>query len=468
MTNSSGLLADESAWPMLPKERTWGAARLTLTLATTAAATWCYLIGESVGGYLGFIKGGIALTAGCFIGMLLVLLAAGPVCVRFGVDSIAATKPQFGSRGWVIPAVLQGVSIIGWNSLLIIFFAKSAVQLGVALGILDPGSHSAILVPALTLFACGIIFTALRRGATGVSLVSNILFVHVFVGTWMLYLLVSHRWPELVSAHPALASPDRAWNYTTGVELGIGATLSWWPYIGAMIRMAPNGRTVVLPVMIGMCAPVPILSLIGLAGVLVLKSSDPAEWLRTVGGPTYAIISLAFVTAANFGTTTAGIYASAIGLRNFKALQRRSWTALLLITITPVALVGIFIPELFFAKFGNFLALIAVAFAPLCGIQIVDYFVLRRRQVSVRALYATAGDYEFWRGFNPAALLALGAGCCTYIWLLNPLSYRSNALYAHLTASLPSAAAAALVYFLAGLLVIRSGRGGYRRGQQGS
>ena len=136
MTARAGLLADESAWPLLPKERTWGAARLTLTLATTAAATWCYLIGESVGSYLGFIRGGIALTAGCFIGMLLVLLAAGPACVRFGIDSIAATKPQFGTRGWVVPAVLQGISIIGWNSLLIIFFAKSAVQLALALGVL--------------------------------------------------------------------------------------------------------------------------------------------------------------------------------------------------------------------------------------------------------------------------------------------------------------------------------------------
>ena len=121
--------------------------------------------------------------------------------------------------------------------------------------------------------------------------------------------------------------------------------------------MAPNGRTIVLPVMLGMAAPVPLLSLIGLAGSLVLKSSDPTEWLRIVGGPIYAIVSLTFVTAANFGTTTAGIYASAIGLRNFAALQKRTWTTLLLITIAPVALVGIFIPELFFAKFGNFLAL---------------------------------------------------------------------------------------------------------------
>jgi NCS1 family nucleobase:cation symporter-1 len=465
VTTHAHAQADESAWPLLPAERTWGAARLTLTLATTAAATWCYLIGESVGNYLGFVKGGLALGAGCMLGMVLVLLAAGPTCVRFGIDSIAATKPQFGSRGWVVPAALQAVSIIGWNSLLIIFFAKSAVQLSVALGILDLKWRNAALVPALTVLACAIIFTALRRGATGVSIVSNILVAHVFVGLWMLYLLVSHRWPELIAAQPAAASPNHLWNYTTGIELGIGATLSWWPYIGAMIRMAPNGRTIVLPVMLGMAAPVPVLSLIGLAGSLVLKSSDPTEWLRVVGGPTYAIISLAFVTAANFGTTTAGIYASAIGLRNFATLQKRRWTTLLLITIAPVALVGIFIPELFFAKFGNFLALIGVAFAPLCGIQIVDYFVLRRGRIDLRAMYLNAPGhpYYFWRGVNPVAMIALAAGCLTYIAFLNPLSYESTALYPFLTASLPAAAGAALVYFAGSLLVIRAGRGGYRQ-----
>jgi len=457
--------ADESAWPLLPEERTWGAARLTLTLATTAAATWCYLIGESVAGYLGFIKGGLALSAGCMIGMVLVLLAAGRTCVRFGIDSVAATKPQFGSRGWVVPAALQAVSIIGWNSLLIIFFAKSAVQLSVALGILDLGPRNAALVPVLTVLACAIIFTVLRRGATGVSLVSNILVAHVFIGLWMLYLLVSRRWPELIAAQPANASPNNLWNYTTGVELGIGATLSWWPYIGAMIRMAPNGRTIVLPVMLGMAAPVPLLSLIGLAGSLVLKSSDPTEWLRIVGGPAYAIVSLTFVTVANFGTTTAGIYASAVGLRNFAALQKHTWTMLLLITIAPVALVGIFIPELFFAKFGNFLALIGVAFAPLCGIQIVDYFVLRRGRIDIRAIYVDAPEYPyyFWRGINPAAMTALAVGCFTYVALLNPLSYDSMAPYRYLTASLPSASAAALAYFLGSLLVIRAGRGGYPR-----
>ena len=455
--------ADEGIWPLLPSERTWSPLRLGVALATAAAATWCYLIGESVGGYLGFIEGGLALSAGSMIGMLLVLVAGGPISVRFGVDSIAATKPQFGSRGWVVPALLQAISIIGWNSLLIIFFSKSAIQLAVALGMVPAEAVPTGLVPALTLLACSVIFLALRRGATGVSAVSNILVVHVFVGFWMLYLLVSHRWPELMAAKPTAATTDRLWNYTTGVELGIATTLSWWPYIGAMIRMAPKGRSIVLPVMLGMGAPVPLLSLIGLAGVLVLKSSDPSTWLRTVGGPVYAVIALAFVTAANFGTAIAGIYASAIGLRNFRSLERRAWTTLLVMTLTPVAAVGVFIPELFFAKFPSFLAFIGVAFAPLCGIQIADYYFLRRRRIDIRAIYldGRGTPYFYWHGVNVCAIVALAAGCGAYIGLLNPLTYESFGPYRMITASLPATCVAALVHVLLSRLVRRAGLGGY-------
>jgi NCS1 family nucleobase:cation symporter-1 len=442
--------ANESAWPLLPAERSWGPWRLGVTLATAAAATWCYLIGESVAGYLGFVRGALALTAGCMIGMLLVLLAGGPLSVRFGIDSIAATRAQFGQRGWMIPAALQAVSIIGWNSLLIIFFAKSATQFLIALGVLHAGQASQALVPGLTLFASTVIYMAVRRGAAGVSMVSNILVAHVLVGLWMLYLLVSRRWPELVAAVPESASPDRLWNYTTGIELGIATTLSWWPYVGAMIRMAPNGRSVVLPVMLGMGLPVPLLSFIGLAGKLVLKTSDPTEWLRTVGGPAYALVALAFVTAANFGTAIAGIYASSLGLRNFRALAGRSWDALLVLTLAPVAIVGVFIPELFFAGFGNFLALIGVAFAPLCGIQIADYYFVARRRVSLRAIYDDARGSAYWYsgGWNPAAIVSLAAGCVAYVGLLDPLSYHSAGPYRWVTASLPAALAAGLCHVL--------------------
>jgi nucleobase:cation symporter-1, NCS1 family len=464
MSDKSNLAADTRVWPLLRSERNWSSWRLGIALATAAAATWCYLIGGYAGYYLNFFQGGLTLTAGSMIGMLLVALAAGPTCVRFGIESVASTKPQFGSKGWVIPAGMQFLSIVGWNAMLLIFFAKSLTQLLSVLGWLPPGIGSVQITPFTTLIACVIVFAVLLWGASGVTHLSNILVAHVFVGLWMLYLLVSHRWPELVSAKPTLAHADPAWNFATGVEIGITSLLSWWAYVGALIRMAPDGRKVAVPVMVGMGLPVPLLSLIGTAGVLVLKDSDPSVWLRNVGGPTYAVIALSFVAAANFGTAIAGVYASAIGLRNFRCLEKVSWSVVLLISILPVALLGMFIPDLVFNEFGTILALIGVCFSPLCGIQIADYFFLRRRQIDVRAIFLgrPGSPYYFLRGINPAAVIALVSGIGLYVYLLNPLTYESHGPYRFMTASLPTTCAAGLVYIvLSKLFIIRAGLGAY-------
>jgi nucleobase:cation symporter-1, NCS1 family len=459
----ASIAADKSAWPLLLAERTWGPWQLGIALAAAAAATWCYIIGESVANYLPFKPAIAALTAGSMIGMLLVTLATVPTSVRFGVDSIASSVPQFGSRGWVIPSAIQFLSIVGWNSQLLIFFAKSVTQLLIALH-LTALATQAHLIPVIVLLACVLVFLFLLKGSGGVDRVAKIVVAHVFIGLWMLYILVSHHSGELARAVAPAASPDRLWNYVTGIEIGITSLLSWWPYIGSMVRMAPHGRTVALPIMLGMGAPVPLLALIGIVGLLVLKTSDPAEWLRTVGGPAYGIIALLFVTAANLGTTVAGTYASAIGLRYYPGLDRVSWPVLLLVTLVPVALVGTFIPELFFAHFGTFVAFLGITMAPLCGIQIVDYHFLRRGRVDIRGIYdgSPGGRYRFWRGFNPSAIAAMIVGFGVYTYLLNPLSYASRWPYQYLTASLPTACSAALVYWLmTRLVVIPARRGGY-------
>lgn len=455
--------ADKSAWPLLPSERTWGGWKLGISLATAAAATWCYIIGEYVGYYLNFREGFATLFAGSMIGMLIVALAAVPVCMRFGVDSIASAKPQFGSRGWVIPAAMQFVSIVGWNSLLLIFFAKSTTQLLAALGVIGENSGG-MLVSATILLASALVFLFLLKGSAGVDKVAKILVAHVLVGMWMLYILVTQRWNDLAVAVPSAASADPLWNYTTGVEIGIVSLLSWWPYIGAMVRMAPNGRTAALPIMVGMGAPVPILSAIGMAGILVLQVSDPSTWMRSIGGPFYGAIALLFVAAANLGTAVAGVYSSSIGLRHFPALQHLNWPALLLISILPVGLVGLFIPDLFFANFGTFLAFIGLGFAPLCGIQIVDYYFLRGRSVDPRGLFEVGpqSTYRYWGGFNPASLIGMAAGVGTYLYLLNPVTYASSSPYQYITASLPAAALAGVVFAIVTLAVNKPAKkGGY-------
>jgi nucleobase:cation symporter-1, NCS1 family len=240
--------------------------------------------------------------------------------------------------------------------------------------------------------------------------------------------------------------------------------LSWWPYIGSMTRQAPTPRVAVMPSMLGMGLPVPVLSIVGLAGILVLQTSDPAQWMTEVGGNALGAVALLFVIAANFGTATAGIYASTVGLKAVPGLRRVGWNMALALSLVPVIVIGVFLPNWFFDNFGTFLAYIGVFFAPLVGIQIVDYFVLRHQRISLRAVYdrSPSAAYAYWGGVNPAAVIAMAAGVGTYLYLLNPQSYAIHEPFSYIGASLPSALVAAVVHvLLTQLLVRRAGKGGY-------
>ncbi|XWN32359.1 MAG: cytosine permease [Devosia sp.] len=456
--------ADESNWPLLKSERTWGSLELGIVLLVAASATWCYIIGEYVGYYLDLKRGFAAMTAGAMVGMLLVTLAVVPAATRYGIDSIVAARPQLGSRGWLITVFLQYASIIGWNSLLLIFFGKSAVQFLLTVGVIQEGQGNFVL-PIATLVACAIVFGVLLNGKSGIARVSNVLFFFIIgVGVWMIYLLLAREGSAIAEAAPAYASGSMQWDYVTGIEIGIVSLLSWWPYIGAMVRVAPNAHTAAMPAMLGMGLPVPILSVIGLAAILVLQTSDPSAWMVQLGGTVYGAIALLFVIAANLGTAIIGVYATAVGLRSVPGVGRLPWTVPLLLALVPVAVVGIVLPDLFFNNFGTFLAFIGVFFAPLCAIQIVDFLILRRQRLDVRALYDGSQDapYYYWGGFNPAAIAGMAAGFVTYLFLLNPITYVSRSPYEILTASLPTAAVGGIVYLVVTVLLVKpAGKGGY-------
>ena len=264
------------------------------------------------------------------------------------------------------------------------------------------------------------------------------------------------------AAKPAYAFESRQWNYVTGIEIVLASNLSWWAYAGAMVRQAPNASVATLPTMLGMGFPVPILSIIGLASILALQTSDPSTWMVQVGGPIYGGIALVFVAAANFGTILAGVYSSTVGLRQVDAFHNISWNLLLGLNLLPIFFMGLFIPNLVFDNFGTFLAFIGLVFGPICGIQIVDYLVLRRGKLSIRGIYdrSEGSPYYYWRGFNPAGVIALIAGFATYLYLLNPLTYASRFPYEWTTASLPAVLLSGLVFWVTTLALVKPAKKG--------
>jgi NCS1 family nucleobase:cation symporter-1 len=457
--------APDESWPIPRSQRTFGAGSLLVVLIVAAAANWSYIIGELVGSYLGLEAGFAALTAGSLLGMGLVVLATLPTSIRFGVDSLVAIRPQLGTAGYIVTVPLQYVSIVGWNAILLIFCGRSIAEFLRTTGV-TAENEAGIVVPLTTIVSLAVVFLVLRGGLARVQKVANVLFVLIVaVALWMVWLLVTEHAGTVAEAKPRFASPDPRWNFVTGIEIGIAAILSWWPYVGAMVRHAPAARAATVPLLVGLGLPGPMLSAIGLAAVLATGVSDPARWMTALGGPVYGAIALAFLAVTNLGTALIGLYSSAVGLRSVPWLGGAKWDHLLLAGILPAAVVGIFLHEPFYASFGSFIAFLGVLFAPLCGIQIADYYLLRRRRIDVRALYliGSGAPYHYWGGINPAAIAGMSAGFAAYIYLLHPLSYASHWPYEYLTASLPTAAVGAGVHVAVTLALVRpAGKGGYR------
>jgi len=336
----------------------------------------------------------------------------------------------------------------------------------VSIGVIGASFQSTVAVLG-TLAAIAISWVFLRKGATTVRISSIIISIFVvIVAAILLFLLVFRVGiPAIRAAAPLAPSDNLLWNYNVGFEIVLCTCLSWWPYVGSIIRMVPTGKHAVLPCMIGMGLPTGVISLIGLYSALVIGNPDPTKWMLEVGGIGIGIIALLFLALANIGTAIVGGYATGIGLRRIGFIQRNlSWNMTTFLMFVPVAIVGAFIPDLFMEKIPNFMAFLGVAFAPLLGIQIVDSVLFRRHRLDVYSLYNNTprSSYYYWMGVNPAAIVAMIVGFITYVNLLNPITYEVKELFAYITASVPSIIVSGIAYYIAtSLFVIPAGKGGY-------
>jgi NCS1 family nucleobase:cation symporter-1 len=237
--------------------------------------------------------------------------------------------------------------------------------------------------------------------------------------------------------------------------------------MGGIVRMVPSARQAVWPAMLCMGLPTGVISLIGLYASLATGESDPTGWLIQVGGIKYGIIALLFLAMANIGTAVVGAYVASIGLKQIPLFQKKvfTWNWMSFIILAPVAIIAVFAPNLFFgANAGKFFAFLGVVFAPVCGIQIVDYFFLRKQTLNPHGLYESQSGsaYYFLGGINPVAFIAVIVGIFIYTNLLHPVSYESGALFKYIGASVPALIVSAVVYFiLTKLFLAKSNIGSY-------
>jgi len=458
--------AIEGTWPILPAERNWGVWGLTAVAISAGVAAWSYMIGGFVAYYLDAKMGTVAMISGSLVAMFFVVLATIPSSIRYGIDTITASIPQFGTRGSYFAIFLQYASIIGWNCLLLILLGRATGGIALEAGWVSESSAGFVSVVG-SLTAITLSWLLLRQGAESIRNYSYFIAIIVTaLGLWILYkLIVGVGLTAIFEGKPLASSGDRLWDYTAGFEVLVASVLSWWPYMGGIVRMVPSARQAVWPAMLCMGLPTGVISLIGLFSALVTGDADPTAWLIQFGGIKLGIVALLFLAMANIGTAVVGAYVASIGLKQIPVFQKGiTWNWITFIVLLPVAIIAALIPDLFFDHSGTFFAFLGVCFAPVCGIQIVDYFFLRNQQLNTRGLYETApgSAYYFLGGVNPAAFIAVIAGFLCYTNLLNPVTYESAAMFKYLSASVPALLVSAVIYYvISKLFLVNSKVGDY-------
>lgn len=78
--------------------------------------------------------------------------------------------------------------------------------------------------------------------------------------------------------------------------------------------------------------------------------------------------------------------------------RRAAWPLMLAVILAPAAVL-VFFPAAVYDNYGRFVSWGAIVLAPLCAVQIVDYFILRRRRLNVRDLFRPIGEsaYSYWK-----------------------------------------------------------------------
>ncbi|WP_423184981.1 cytosine permease [Arthrobacter sp. NyZ413] len=463
MTDTSpGTAAAESGLPLLPAERKWGSLALFGNAASAAVATWCFIIGGLVSNYLPAGIGTLVMIAGMLIGMFFVIMACLPSATRYGLEAIRSTRPILGVRGSLFTVALLITFTLGWNAILVIFLGRAGAQIFVNSGLAGESTRGFLEV-ALAVGGLFIVWLTLLKGPETLRNVGPIIAGSVIVlSVVVMVLLFTKLGADAIFTAPALApSGDNLLDYMTGIELLISTGLSWWPYVGGVLRNSAGTHTAIWPAISGLGVAVSAICLIGLYSSTAIPESkgDPTKFLMEVGGLGFGLLALAFIVLANIGTAMLGIYVSALALKQIPAFDRIvPWNVTTASVLAPVGVIVALFATPFYDHFGTFLSFSGVVFGPLCGVQIVDYFLIRKQQLHLRSLFTDEPGNRYWftGGFNLSGLVSIGAGVCAYLLLLDPVTFASAPAFKYIGASVPATVVAAGFYLILRKWVFRS------------
>lgn len=444
------------SWPVPLEMRNWSGLHAGAVTAAACVATWSFVVGGFTAYYVDARAGTAAMLAGGLISQFLISLSQIPPITKYGLETVSTTKPQLGIRGSAFALFIQYMTTIGWNCVLLIFLGRSFSTTLFQLGLISADMQANVAVAASVLATIGV-WLLLLLGSQGLKYVGGISVVCIVViGTWMyVMLLKTYGMTAISEGQPISPLPQgRLMNYSVALEVLLVSTLGWWAYMGSIFRLVNKAGKAIYPSMLSLGLGWAAVGLIGLYAGLAVGEADPTVWIIKVAGPVAGVAVLLFVILSNFGSALVGSHAATLGIGQIPFVDRTiPWPLKTFLVLSPMFVLELFFATAFYDNIGTFMAFIGIFIAPMVGVQIADWFALKRiDRLHVPSLFRHNEQSCYWYlgGFNPPGFVALALGAATYIMLLDPISFEPNSsIVQYTTASLPSVVVGGLAYYLA-------------------
>jgi nucleobase:cation symporter-1, NCS1 family len=415
-------LHNEDLAPVPPERRTWTRWNIAALWVGMAVCVPTYtLASERVAAGMSAWQAVFVIALANLI-VLVPLMANGHPGTKYGIPFPVVVRASFGVRGAQLPAMLRALVACGWFGIQCWFGG---------LGLWAAGSA---LVPSISL-------------PDYTFLGADIAQLAWFFAFWALNVFFIWRGMESIKWLETLAAPFLLlcglaillWALDAGGGLGpimdqpatepLGTTfavaltsgVSFWATLALNIpdfsRYARSQRDQVFGQAIAMPTSMTAFAFIGVATtaatVIVFGEAlvTPDALVSRFDNPVLVGVSMLGLAIATLSTNiAANVVSPANDFANL-APSKISYRDGGLIT----AAIGVLIcPWLILSTAGNYIFVWLVGYGVLLGpigaIMIIDYFVLRRRELVVDDLYRRGGVYEYSRGINGRAMAAFALG----------------------------------------------------------
>jgi NCS1 family nucleobase:cation symporter-1 len=413
--------------PVPLSRRTWRTGSFAALWISMSACIPTYMLASSlIGGGMNWSQAIVTIFLGNLIVVIPMVLNA-HAGTRYGIPFPVFCRASFGTRGANIPALMRAFVACGWfgiqawiggnaiYKIMSVFFPSLGQVTGGVLGITWPQ------------FFCFLFFWAINMLVVykGIDCIRWLLNIKAPLLIALGLLLLAWAYRRAGGFGPMLSQPSafdpgqpKAGGFYAFFVPALTGMIGFWATLSLNIpdfsRYARSQRDQVIGQLLGLPLTMALYSFIGVAvtsattiiyGVTIW---DPVDVLTRFQNPVVLVVAMLALCIATLATNIAANVVSPANDFSHLAPRKISFRTGGLIT----GLIGvIMMPWKLVADPSGYIFTWLVGYSallgPIGGIMIADYYVWRKRQLHVAALYQPKSEYHYLGGFSLVAIVAL-------------------------------------------------------------